>query len=557
MILLLLIGLIAIIGVITIFKIENHDLYPFIIFIISLSLLYHTSLISMYLTGWDVNNEFLNAANIINNSFWNILVSDNNKGMLSISIFAPLFSILSNLNLTFVFKIIYPFIYSLVPVGLYEVYKNLTNEKIAFISCFFFMSIPTFYMEMVSLGKQQIAEFFLILILILIINRKYDIKNSILILFFSFSLIVSHYALSYLFMFILIGAFLLNSEKITNTFKNLKNQENFRELEKKTISLTFVTFFVVVTIFWYIYISGSYSFVTIVTIINQIQSSLFTDFLNPQYAQGLELIQMGTSSPLHQIAKYLQYVAQFLILVGFLSILKSKKDLIIKELSGFSILALLLLILAIIIPNFSSSLNTTRLYHIALIFLSPFAVIGGIEIFKIIITFFNHIWTKRSYERSLKLLAIFFSIFLLFNTGFIYDLVNDHPTSLISKAKLEMGDKNSLNTLYGDLGYTTDQDVYGAIWLNRSMNTSSRVYSDGLYRGHVLTSYGMLKDVVITTNDTPILNNSYLYLGFLNVRYSLLYLNSSDLVNINPFLNKLISTNKVYDNGGSQIFFKT
>ena len=124
------------------------NLYPLAIFVTSISLLFHSSLISMYITGWDIQFEYYEASKVINNSIWNPGIFSNINAMLSIVMIAPIYSILSNLSITWVFKIIYPAIFSLVPVGLYLIFKKQTDYKIAFMSVFFFMSVFTYYTEM-------------------------------------------------------------------------------------------------------------------------------------------------------------------------------------------------------------------------------------------------------------------------------------------------------------------------------------------------------------------------------------------------------------------------
>jgi uncharacterized membrane protein len=69
------------------------------------------------------------------------------------------------------------------------------------------MSIFVFYTEMVSLARQEVAELFLVLILLSMIDRGISRQQrSVLLLTFTASLIVSHYGLSYIFMLLLLIA---------------------------------------------------------------------------------------------------------------------------------------------------------------------------------------------------------------------------------------------------------------------------------------------------------------------------------------------------------------
>ena len=191
--------------------------YPLLVFVISISLLYHTSLISDYIWGADINIENLFANIVLVNSFWNSSIYNNYNAMLSITILGPILSIILKMNLPWVFKLIYPTIYSLVPLGLFIIIKKQTNDKIAFLSSFFFMSFYAFYTVMPALARQEIAELFFILLIGLIINQELSrIKNSILIVILSISLIVSHYGLTYIFILMMITAYLLKTYHDSN-----------------------------------------------------------------------------------------------------------------------------------------------------------------------------------------------------------------------------------------------------------------------------------------------------------------------------------------------------
>src|SRR5665647_3508516 len=96
--------------------------YPFIIFILSISLLFHKSLISPNLWGTDIHLEYYWSNFTLNNGFWNSSLSSNLNSLPSIVILCPLYSIILKMDITWVFKIIYPFLFSLLPLGLYQIF---------------------------------------------------------------------------------------------------------------------------------------------------------------------------------------------------------------------------------------------------------------------------------------------------------------------------------------------------------------------------------------------------------------------------------------------------
>src|SRR5207249_11266556 len=98
---------------------------------------------------------------------------------------------------------------------------------------------------------------------------------------------------------------------------------------------------------------------------------------NPNTAQGLGLILKGQSSPLHVVSKYVQLLTQFLIPIGFAAVLIGRsKEKFTTTYLGLSTANLILLIAGVAIPFFASSLNASRLYQLALVFMAPFFVIG-------------------------------------------------------------------------------------------------------------------------------------------------------------------------------------
>ena len=90
--------------------------YAFLLFVTSFSLLFHTSLISPYVWGNDVNIEIIVSRLALQSGSWNISFASDYSGMLSLVILAPIYSLFSDISLPLVFKVLYPFIFSFVPL---------------------------------------------------------------------------------------------------------------------------------------------------------------------------------------------------------------------------------------------------------------------------------------------------------------------------------------------------------------------------------------------------------------------------------------------------------
>lgn len=451
--------------------------YIIAVSVVSISLLFHTSLVTNYIWGWDIQREYYLANNVLKSGFWKTFLYDNCNGMLSVTVLAPLISILTDLNLVWVFKLIYPLIFSFVPVVLFRFFEEQGDSRVAFFATFFFMSLFVFYTEMLALARQQIAELFLALILLVMADKKIKgMHKSLLFVIFSFSLVVSHYGLSYIFMLMLFLSFLLVLiiysprfiKRIKSTSKRLKINSHLFD-EKYTrgniIRYSFAVLFFTFALAWYMYVSGSSIFAAVVNIGTQIANSIFTDFLDPNAAQGLATITTESRSPIHTVGKYIHIFFQFLIVVGMLAFLKSRKIKMERDYVIFAYISFFICIASIAVPYFASALNTTRVYQITLLFLAPFCVMGAMAIFSRLRYF------KKNPAGAFSILL---AIFLLFNTGWIYTVFNDEPSSFAIDTRV-------------DSPCFTNGEVIGAKWiLNESRNET--IYADEYRR---LLIFGM------------------------------------------------------------------
>ena len=551
-------------------KFIPKNLYPLAVFVIAISLLFHNSLISMYIWGCDINYELYLTNLVKMNSLWDSTLYITCNAMLSLVMLAPIYSIISDMSITWVFKIIYPLLFSLVPLCLYRVFQKQTDEKIAFLACFFFMSVSTFYTEMLALARQQIAELFLVLLILLMIDKNMDkIKRSFLFIVFGVSLAVSHYGLSYIYMFCLIAAWLilvlaenLEIQKLRNNFyakfSRYKNGEFTSNLipsnvKSRTITTCFVSLFVVFTLSWYMYVSSSSVFNSILHIGDHILSSISTDFLNPEAAEGLEMMTAQVAPGLlHELNRIISYLNQIFIVIGGIVLLLKHRELKFeREYTAFSILALGICFAGVSVPFFASSLNMTRLYQITVIFLAPLCIIGGITIFRAMSRIVRVAWTKESVRSSLKVLSVYFVIFMLFQTGFVWEVTDDNPGSIsLSQDKL-LAFRRLIH----------EQEMTGADWLAVHRDNSMSVYADRTtHADAALWAYGFIPKeqvIAVTGEPTRVKENSYVYLSYVNIVWDALFIYESGKYRLCSMHNstyfQLVHNhkNKIYDNGAN------
>jgi uncharacterized membrane protein len=544
--LMLMIVIIALIVILVAFdKFIPKKLYPLAIFMISITLLYHRSLISPYLFGSDIQYEYYVYKFVELNSHWDpgaVIITCN--AMLSITVLPAIYSSLLNMDGTWLFKIVYPLLFSFVPLGLYHIYQKQTDEKIAFLSTFFFVSFYGFFVTMLYLMRQEIAVLFLVLLILLMIDKEMKpINRSMLAIIFATSLIVSHYATSYIYMLTFLPVFWLSPFLMNST-------------KKTNIGGTFVALYFIIAISWYMYLVNSITFNSAIGILENILFNI-TAFFSPLESESLVSANfVGEMATVwHLIAKFFVNVTQLFIIVGVvLAILKRKEMNFDKNYFSAVIVSLSLIFACVAIPYVASSLNMDRIYVILLLFLSPFCILGGVTICNMSSKLFRRTSLNKSISVKIVTLAVLIPYFL-FNTGFVYEAVGDIPTAI--PLSLE-GMKNSDDIdakMQSYTSYIREQDIYSIAWMSHVSNTEEMIYCDE-FASYPLIGYGMVpweKNIYKLSNATAIRKDAYVYLGSLNVVEGIAR-NWDGIFNITEVSPLLEEKNKIYSNGGSEIY---
>jgi len=542
-ILLLVLGIVAL--TVLIGSLRPRMNWPLFLLTITVAVLFFGSLTSSYIVGYDVHPAYHVFENTHENGIWNLGARDTvilrTGQMLSVTIFPVIYSEILNLEGTWIFKIVYPLIFALVPVGLYQLYQKYMKKKVAFVASFVILASMAFFYELPGLPTQMIAELFLALSLIVVFHQKLSPTAKMLFFtIFGVGMIVSHYGISYIFLVLIFLSWFVS----------------FIKKKKSVITVTWVILFFVMAFSWYIYTSQSASFMSLVEMGENIQRSFWSDLLNPSARPDPALTAVGVGEPAisigHWLGRGFHYTVQFFIVLGVVS-------LVLKRGNGYkfdheyvvmSLTMLVFVLLPLVAPSFDL-LNVTRTYHISLLLLAPFCIIGGSSFFSFYPRF------RRNFLPFFLTSIIVTSLFL-FETGFVYEITEDESYSIpLSKYRM--------NRVYSfGVGYLTESaDVSSAQWLrsNIVLTANTFIYADVVSVSFVLTSYAVFprSQTEILTNATPFDRvNAYVYLRNFNTfdgkilgrGYTLGHVwNTSDLSS------RLTAFNTIYTNGGSEIFF--
>ena len=555
-VLLVLMALIALIAIVIIStKLMPAHLYPVAVFSIALAFLWHNSLISNHLTGYDIFSEYYYYSQVVQNGYWDQAIPHTYNAMLSIAILPAVYTYFLNISGEAVFKIVYPLLYALVPLALYTIcYKQLSSRQ-AFASSFFFMSIYVFYLTMTSLARQMVAELFFVLLIMLIIDKQITSSRKILFILFGASLVVSHYSLSYIFM-----AFLILSVIMLYKFKERKSQ----------ITIYAVILFSVICLAWYVFVSSSAPLHSIVDLGKRIYQNVGANFLDMFSRDATLYFATPSQNTVHLINRIVYYLMLFFTAVGANRLLTGRNNSFSREYLAFAAGSYALLAACIIVPFFSQALNANRMFHMAIIILAPFSILGFEDTLKALgrLTRFSNHDILRSFSKiSLSLLL---ALFFLFNSGFIFEVAHDPwvaslPLSLgtieENKRDIQIERKISIRKIC-----PAEQEIVSAKWLANYKEGKLPVYATfGDIRVPSLTAYGLIPGEktrpILPPNSNSDIGHGYIYLGYVNVIYgygmtdwSLLKERSGgtwDITELDPVLTKSL---KVYNNGVSVIY---
>jgi len=460
------------------------------------------------------------------------------NSLLPITILAPTYSILCNLSLVWVFKIIFPFIFSLTPVCLYELYREYRSSwdwfdsEVSFLSAIVFIFFYGFFKDLPD--KQHIAEFFMTLILMLSVkdNAK-PLRNKLLAFFLAFSLATSHYGVSYLFMLSIFFAIL---------FSFL-----IKKGEKMLLTSSFVLPYTVITLGWYKLTSSGYMFNEITRLGTGIIKKITSlRILEPSGRSGVTYALYETPSFLWETYKIIYSILIFLIMIGILWSLISifRKRIHVTEPLLISFPFFFFLILQI---TTTYGMGFDRVLQITLTLLSPFALIGSVIII-------NCMKIRASIPHVKEIFSVFMCILLLFSSGIIFEMCGDKVPPYAIALNKSTWDKWNV---------FTEREIQCVKWIrnhsatNKIASMPEQISRDGLilstyYRGQY---YHGEKDFVHFDANTKFLpSNIPIYLGYNTKKFGKIPAKSEKGIKhmdfyTSPLYIFLRKSDKIYDNG--------
>lgn len=298
------------------------ELYTLAIFAIGLGLLLHVTLISRYNFGYDINTEYYVFKLTQIQAHWDrpgtVLAPTqitNFQSDLSVTILPTIYAVLLNISGELIFKLVFGFIFSLVPLVLYRIFEVQTGKTFAFLSAFVFMLTPFgFYgTEPLGLNRQMLAELFFVLSVLLLVDKSIGFqKRTVLFLIFSFGVVISHYSTSYIYLLFIAFAFVLS----------------YKYGNGGVLTTGVVLFLFAITFSWYLYISNS-AFLNLTSAIGNMIRFFGRDLFNPsaRSTYAFTMLNPSTSSSIvGLIHRLLVYCQNGLILIGVVMLFIERRN---------------------------------------------------------------------------------------------------------------------------------------------------------------------------------------------------------------------------------------
>ncbi|MDD5311767.1 MAG: DUF2206 domain-containing protein [Dehalococcoidia bacterium] len=453
--------------------------YAFVLFFTSLSLLYQTTLLSTSLVGSDVHLEYGVSKAVIDNGYWEYSLPISINSCLAIVLFTPVYSLVLNMSSIWIIKLIYPIVFSLLPLAIFRAYRIQTNPYFAFIAALFFITTPMFFMDMPQLARQQIAELFFGLVILLMLDRRLNmVCRTILATLFSIGVIASHYGLGTGYI-----GYILSSLAILLIIRSKIGRNAWQFIIGKNKLLpdlklppafnikSSLILIVVSAVFIIVYYSSIASGVAMggLQLIAYTANNIFHNLTNlssstitPLPADNHSVLNaiITTVSPIEpltntaigldfftsstggQVWRVFQYLVEICLIIGSLllffnpTVLGEKLRAEYLALTGTSILILLGLF---IVPIYGWGMGSVRIWHITLIVMSPLFVLGGAFLVKqlaklasFVVSKFKQIELSSNIFDYVKYNVILIVIpYFLFNSGIFFELCGITQTATI------------------------------------------------------------------------------------------------------------------------------
>jgi uncharacterized membrane protein len=190
---------IPILFLLLIFRKNLRPLYPYAVFVFGLAVLLSTSLRGWYITGHDIQHEFLVFQIASRNNYWNVKApaGDPYNACLSITLLPTLVAKITTIGAPYIYKAVFQTLFALGLIPIYLFIKRLSSSTKALTGALIFISFPTFLNDMPFLNRQEMAFVFFGMLALLTFVKVARRTKTILTILLLLGIILSHYSSGY------------------------------------------------------------------------------------------------------------------------------------------------------------------------------------------------------------------------------------------------------------------------------------------------------------------------------------------------------------------------
>jgi uncharacterized membrane protein len=183
------------------------------IYLISLALLFMTSLRGWYVTGHDIQTEYRVFQLTAAGGRWNISdFHDAYNACLSLTILPTEIARLVDVYDPYVYKVFFQLMFALCPVLLYCIARRYGPKLVCGLAVVYFVGFPDFVNDMPFLNRQEIAFLFVCVGLLAVTNSQWPQSKRRFVLYAAgLGVELSHYATMYLFLGLLVVSWVLGT----------------------------------------------------------------------------------------------------------------------------------------------------------------------------------------------------------------------------------------------------------------------------------------------------------------------------------------------------------
>jgi uncharacterized membrane protein len=177
------------------------------LYTVALALLWSFSLRSKGLYGFDIQQEFASFRTTAQALRWTPLADDPYSAMLSINALPTALWQATGLNQVAIYKLLFPAVFALYPVGIYLLARHWIRPSIALLTTSLLFLTSTVASQMPALARQEIALVLFVGMLLAAFDRSLSRGGArLLVLLLGSGMIVSHYSTTYVALGAFVGA---------------------------------------------------------------------------------------------------------------------------------------------------------------------------------------------------------------------------------------------------------------------------------------------------------------------------------------------------------------